>query len=298
MAKSKSTAGNGRTGGRAAPDPWPYARWPDMVADWDDPRQFWSVTLAKVHHLRNLARSQPGRPGRAKHFWELLESCAMLKGLWDHRPVDEVHAAVLALADVQYRGLVERDHSRRPGPITDKQERRYWAKWAKWFQQTVEVLQELPKKLIPTAERDRMLPIFTQAASQAAAWAKDLPPDGSVRILQIDPDGKERILEIPSGERVKRNRGRPENHGDAIAGELSALHTFLQPIIGRKWTTFMEIVRHFSGPEPQHIPLSPEALRVRIAQVRRSHPEYVSSCEHHVRSLVSERAIDPLDTAF
>ncbi len=277
----------------SAPDPWPYARRPNTVPDWDDPRQFWSRTLAAIHHLGHRAQFQAGMPGRAKSFWELLQSCAPLQGLWDHRPVDDVHAAVLALAAVHWRGLVERNYQRPPAG-TDKQERRYWALWAKWLTQTVQMLQDVPWDLIPSEERDRMLPVFTQAASKAAAWVKD-SREGVVRFVQFTPEGVETILEIPSGKRVKRMPGRPANdRGAAIAGELAALDTFLRPFLGRGyWEIFAEIVGHFWGLE-----MFPERLRVRIAQVRRSHAMYVSRCEHYIRSLVSKRMIDPRDTAF
>ncbi len=300
MAEVESTAGNGRTARKGIPDPWNPRRMPQGIPDWNDPREFWLHTLTAVHCLRDLARAH--LPGRAEMLWELLQSCTPLARVWDHRPVDEVHAAVLALAQVQWMGMVKRG----PRPpqlwpaLSDKQERRMWNAWAKWLQEAAEQFQEVPEQLIPTADRDRMVQILAPASAQAAAWAEN-PPVPPVAIRMFGPGGKETILDFGPAQRAEpRKAGRPANdRGAAVCGELAGLDTFLRPVLSGRgyWKTFAGVVGHFA-PRILQLFFNSETLRVRIAQVRRSHPKYVSQCEHHVHSLVSRRMIDPLDTVF
>jgi hypothetical protein len=289
-------------------DPWKDCHQPWVTPEWKDPRQFWSTVLAYLHWRENgrMPQTHYDRPDHAKSFWDAIQSCELMEPIWNHQPVEDVHVFILALNTIHWRELNSRtstpiEPKLTPGVIR-KRERREWATWVHWFQETAAGIQNIPGQLLSAEECASILEIIGRAKSQAAVWSKTPPArEIHVHIYGSLPDGSwgiRKTLKMKDSRAPAPGRPAEGDLPNAISGELASLDTFARPVFGKRGypKSFAAIVRHFLPSLNSSAASLEEVLRVRIHKVRQTRSEYVARLESGINSALQTLKADPLQS--
>ncbi len=251
-------------GARVPAQAYPHAEG-DLWSYWE-----WILQGEHFHEFPDLPPRERRRSlARAKPFWQLLQTCEILRQLCAERPSRALHVVIAFLYDgICRRRMNEGLQAQNTPPrVSNKALRarsmRYWSWVGKHIGEMITMVDPIPQDVLPPKDRARTQEILQAASGRAAKL--------SVRMsfVQFTPDGKEEkvLCEIPQ---EWAEAGRPSGKRDSLNLDVAILVNLMRKATrGRHHSRIaVELLKHFL---PEEFPASfdEKNLKGRIKQFHR-----------------------------